>query len=130
MFGYRASELIGQPLELLIPEKSRNRHLENQAAFFANPRNRPMGMGLDLEAQRKDGGRFPIEVSLNHVDTSEGRLGIACISDITERKRAEEESHRSDVLNHKLIEYMREGLAYCRMVVENGFASDLLSDGQ
>ncbi len=126
MFGYRASELIGQPLQLLIPEKSRNRHLANQTAFFANPRNRPMGIGLDLEAQRKDGGTFPIEVSLNHVDTSEGRLGVAFVSDITERKRAEEELHRSELQNREFFEHMSEGLAYCKMLFENGLGSDFV----
>jgi PAS domain S-box-containing protein len=126
MFGYRASELIGQPLELLIPEKSRNRHLENQTAFFANPRNRPMGIGLDLEAQRKDGGRFPVEVGLNHVDTSEGRLGVAFVSDITERKSAEEGLHRNELQNREFFEHMAEGLAYCKMLFENGLGSDFV----
>ena len=126
MFGHNANDLIGQPLELLIPENSKHRHLEHQRAFFANPRSRPMGIGLDLEAQRKDGSRFPIEVGLSYVDTSEGRLGVAFVSDITKRKRAEQASQRSELLNRELIEHMREGLAYCMMLFENGWGSDFV----
>jgi len=126
LFGHNANDLIGQPLELLIPENSKHRHLEHQKAFFANPRSRPMGIGLDLEGQRKDGSRFPIEVSLSYVDTSEGMLGIAFVSDITERKRAEQASQRGELLNRELIEHMREGLAYCKMLFENGLGSDFV----
>jgi PAS domain S-box-containing protein len=121
MFGYNANDLIGQPLEVLIPENSRHRHLEHQKAFIANPRSRTMGIGLDLEAQRKDGSRFPIEVGLSYVDTSGGRLGVAFISDITERKRAAQLKQRSE-----LIEHMREGLAYCKILFENGLGSDFV----
>jgi PAS domain S-box-containing protein len=126
LFGHNANDLIGQPLELLIPENSKHRHLEHQKAFFANPRSRPMGIGLDLEGQRKDGSRFPIEVSLSYVDTSEGMFGVAFVSDITERKRAEQASQRGELLNRELIEHMREGLAYCKMLFENGLGSDFV----
>jgi len=126
MFGYSQNELIGQPLELLLPKDSRRRHQDHQTAFFANPQKRPMGLGLDLEGQRKDGSRFPIEVSLNHVDTSEGRLGVAFVSDITERKRAEESLRQSELQYRELFEHMHEGLAYCKMIFENGFGSDFI----
>jgi len=126
LFGHNANDLIGQPLELLIPENSKLRHLEHQKAFFANPRSRPMGIGLDLEGQRKDCSRFPIEVTLSYVDTSRGRLGVAFVGDITERKRAEQASQRSELLNRELIEHMREGIAYCKMLFENGLGSDFV----
>ena len=126
MFGYNQSELLGQQLDLLVPTDAQHRHREYHKAFFADPRNRPMGMGLDLQGQRKDGSRFPIEVSLNHIDTSEGRLGVAFVSDITERKRAEEALHQSELQYRGLFEHMREGLAYCKMVFENGFGSDFI----
>ena len=126
MFGYSPNELIGQPLELLVPKEAQHRHREHHKAFFANPRNRPMGMGLDLEGQRKDGSRFPIEVSLNHIETSEGRLGVAFVSDITKRKRVEEALHQSELQYRGLFEHMREGLAYCKMIFENGVGSDFL----
>jgi PAS domain S-box-containing protein len=126
MFGYNPNELLYQPLELLIPENLKHRHLKHQKGYFANPKNRPMGIGLDLEGRRKDGSRFPIQVSLSYVDTDEGRLGIAFIIDLTERKRAEELSHRSELLNRELIEHMSEGVAYCKMLFENGEGSDFV----
>ena len=126
MFGYSQNELIGQPLELLLPKDSQRRHQDHQKAFFANPQKRTMGLGLDLQGQRKDGSQFPIEVSLNHIDTSEGRLGVAFVSDITERKRAEEALRQSELQYRGLFEHMREGLAYCKMIFENGFGSDFI----
>ena len=126
MFGYNQSELLGQQLDLLVPTDAQHRHREYHKAFFADPRNRPMGMGLDLQGQRKDGSRFPIEVSLNHIETSEGRLGIAFVSDITERKRAEEALHQSELQYRGLFAHMREGLAYCEMIFENGLGSDFI----
>jgi PAS domain S-box-containing protein len=126
MFGYGPNELIGQPLELLLPKDSQHRHQEHQSAFFANPQKRPMGLGLDLQGQRKDGSQFPIEVSLNHIDTSEGRLGVAFVSDITERKRAEQALRQSELQYRELFDHMREGLAYCKMIFENGFGSDFI----
>ena len=126
MFGYSQNELIGQPLELLLPKDSQRRHQDHQRAFFANPQKRPMGLGLDLQGQRKDGSQFPIEVSLNHIDTSEGRLGVAFVSDITERKRAEQALRQSELQYRELFDHMREGLAYCKMIFENGLGSDFI----
>ncbi len=89
MFGYGRSELPGMPLEKLVPERSRLRHVSYRAEFAANPRTRPMGTGLDLQGLRKDGTEFPIEVSLSTVQTSRGALAVAFVSDITRRKQAE-----------------------------------------
>lgn len=126
MFGYGPNELIGRPLELLLPKDVQGRHCEHHKNFFANPAKRTMGMGLNLEGQRKDGKRFPIEVTLSHVETSEGRLGIAFVSDITERKRLEAAFHESESKYHALSEHMREGLAYCKIISENGVAPDFI----
>jgi PAS domain S-box-containing protein len=126
MFGYNQEELLGQPLDLLVPKDAQHRHREHHKAFFADPRNRSMGMGLDLQGQRKDGSRFPIEASLNHIETPEERLGVAFVSDITERKRVEEALHESELQYRGLFEHMREGLAYCKMIFENGLGSDFL----
>ena len=126
MFGYSANELIDYPLEHLIPENSKQPHQEHQKAFFANPKKRPMGIGVDLEGQRKDGTRFPIEVGLSYVDASDGTLGVAFVSDITARKNAEEFLHRSELHHRELMEHMHEGLAYCRMLFENGLGSDFV----
>ncbi len=62
MFGYSPNELVGQPLELLLPKDSHHSHREHHKDFFANPKKRPMGIGLDLQGQRKDGSRFPMSV--------------------------------------------------------------------
>lgn len=94
LFGYPASELIGQPLELLVPRASRDRHAGDRNTYFANPRVRPMGQGLELRAVRKDGIEFPVDISLSYVHTQRGLLAVSFITDITSRKRAEEERER------------------------------------
>jgi len=90
MFGYSREELVGRRLELLIPESARKRHAEHHKAYFANMQTRPMGIGLDLEGRRKDGTTFPVEIGLSAVDTAEGQLAVAFVSDITQRRRLEQ----------------------------------------
>jgi len=92
LFGYGRKELIGQVVEALVPERFRKQHPDNRAEFFAAPSPRSMGVGRDLYALRKDGTEFPVEIGLNPIDTSEGKMVMASIIDITERKRAEERS--------------------------------------
>ncbi len=87
LFGYRAAELVGQTLELLLPEAVRGPHVAYRHGYFVDPRVRPMGVGLDLRGQRKDGSEFPLEIGLSYLETAEGRLAIAFITDITERRR-------------------------------------------
>jgi PAS domain S-box-containing protein len=89
MFGYGRSELLGMPLEKLLPEQLRARHLSHRAGFAANPRARPMGAGIELQGLRRDGTEIPIEVSLSTVQTSQGALAVAFVTDITRRKHAE-----------------------------------------
>jgi PAS domain S-box-containing protein len=103
LFGYPRAELIGQKIEILIPEGSRAVHPAKLARYVANPESRPMGRGRDLYGLRKDGSEFPVEIGLNPFQSG-GRLLIAgSVIDITERKRHEDHirvimnelSHRS-----------------------------------
>jgi two-component system, chemotaxis family, CheB/CheR fusion protein len=89
MFGYSREELIGQPLEILIPEDARARHAGHHKIYFANMQSRPMGIGLDLEGRRKDGTHFPVEIGLSAIETATGKLAVAFVSDITQRRRLE-----------------------------------------
>ena len=89
IFGYSRDALIGQPVEMLMPERFRARHEGHRAGFAARPQARPMGAGPDLFGLRKDGTEFPIEISLSPLRTDEGRVVFAAMRDITERKQTE-----------------------------------------
>ncbi|HYP12874.1 MAG TPA: PAS domain S-box protein, partial [Bryobacteraceae bacterium] len=90
LFGYERGELLGEPVEVLVPGRAGRRHASYRDAYIREPRTRPMGIGLDLSARRKDGTEFPVEISLSSVQTQSGVLAVSFITDITERKRAEE----------------------------------------
>lgn len=105
MFGWARGELIGQPIEVLLPLGIRDRHHQHRVNYFASPRARLMGGGLTLAGQRRDGSTFPIEVSLNHVSTLGGGRAYAFITDITERKQIEEALSK---VSEKLIRSQEE----------------------
>ncbi len=90
LFGYAREELVGQPVEVLVPESLRALHPGRRKRYVNEPRSRPMGEGLDLVARRKDGTEFPVEISLSSIATDDGLLVSAAVRDVTERKRAEE----------------------------------------
>jgi PAS domain S-box-containing protein len=94
LFGYSRSELIGQPVETLVPERFRDRHPQHRNSYFTGPKARPMGMGLDLFGRRKDGKEFAAEISLSPIVTPDGTLVTAAIRDVTDRKRDMEEQNR------------------------------------
>src|SRR5690348_2320697 len=89
LFGYAREELIGQPIELLVPERFRAAHVGNRTQYIEAPKRRPMGSNLELSGRRKDGSEFPVEISLSPVVTAEGTLVASAIRDVSVRRRAE-----------------------------------------
>jgi PAS domain S-box-containing protein len=90
MFGYARDELLGRPIEMLLPERFRERHLGHRSRFQGEPRLRPMGAGLELLGRRKDSSEFPVDIMLSPVRTEEGSLVLGVVRDVTERRRIED----------------------------------------
>jgi PAS domain S-box-containing protein len=84
MFGYPREELIGQPVEILVPPTYAKRHVRDRGSYFARPGPRPMGRGIDLWGQRRDGTQFPVEISLVPLETEQGRFAGAMIRDLVD----------------------------------------------
>ena len=89
MFGYRAQELVGAPLETMLPERYRAGHGRHRERYMSRPHARPMGQGLELHGQRKGGEEFPVEISLSPLRTDVGQFALSAIRDISERRRVE-----------------------------------------
>jgi PAS domain S-box-containing protein len=98
MFGYERAELVGQPVEVLIPRRAREAHVVHRAGYMAAPRVRSMGRGLDLAGIKKDGTEFPVEVSLSFVETDDGLRAIAFVTDISERLAFQRAARQADKL--------------------------------
>ena len=104
LFGYDRAELIGAPIEKLLPQSVHQRHVAHRARYLDAPGTRPMGFGLDLAGRRKDGTEFPVDISLSTTSTREGTLATAFVRDITERKRTQDEL---TVVHEKALEASR-----------------------
>lgn len=103
VFGYRAIELVGQPVEVLVPEHLRAAHVGDRTEFLVTPRPRPMGAGLHLEGRRRDGSTFPIDVALVPVLLDGRRWVGAFVRDVTERRRGEVLLEYANEVNQRLI---------------------------
>lgn len=109
LIGYSKQEIIGQELAIIIPEKYRKDHIKHVFRFFEEPRIRPMGIGYHLKCLKKDGTELDVEISLSSLDTEVGKLGLAFVSDISERLQ-----------KNKLLSEMNEELkAYAHTVAHN-----------
>ncbi len=116
LFEYNRDEIIGEKIEILIPERFKGAHHHHRNGFFSEPNTRAMGANLELYARRKDGTEFPVEISLSPIETEEGLLVSAAIRDITEQKKATKElkeyaarmesySHMLEIKNTQLIDF-------------------------
>jgi PAS domain S-box-containing protein len=90
LFGYRPNEMIGKPVEILVPERFRAGHIAHRTGYFGDPKTRSMGAGLALYGLHKEGMEFPVEISLSPLTTEDGVFGMSAIRDVSERKRAQE----------------------------------------
>ena len=133
MFGFERSELIGHPMELLVPDRLRAGHVGHRARFASAPSVRAMGTGLLLTARRRDGSEVPVEISLGPLETSTGRLTTAAIRDVSERRALEEERQRSTWFLKSALESIGDAFTLVdaddRVVLVNSGARQLFDGG-
>jgi len=108
MFGYDHDELLGQPIEALIPASIRSHHHLHLASYVAEPRLRPMGSNLELHGRRKDGAELPVEISLSPLTTDRGLLIIAGVRDVTDRRELQREKQRATAYLLSAIEAVQD----------------------
>jgi two-component system, LuxR family, sensor kinase FixL len=113
VFGYGREELVGRPIETLIPQRFRHQHADDRTEFTGDPRRRAMATGRDVVGRRKDGSELPVEISLNPIRTVEGLFVVASVIDISERRRAaaETEGLRQELTHISRVAVMGELMA-------------------
>jgi formate hydrogenlyase transcriptional activator len=110
MFGYARGELMGQSVDLLVPERFRSSHPSRRREYGAEARVRPMGAGLELYGRRKDGSEFPVDIMLSPMESAGGRVVISVIRDVSDRKKAEEAIRRSEAQFRALFEFSPDAI--------------------
>jgi PAS domain S-box-containing protein len=126
LFGYRAEELEGKDLDLLIPERFRTRHRHHMASYLLDPQARPMGGNLQIYALRKDNTEFPADISLSPFDTDRGMLVIASVRDISERRRNEARTERDYEVQKAISSVLKNSLEPVSLEEQMGRALDLM----
>ncbi|HYM07717.1 MAG TPA: sigma 54-interacting transcriptional regulator [Terriglobales bacterium] len=119
MFGYQRGELLGQSIEILVPERFRNSHPSRRKEYSASARTRPMGAGLELYGRRKDGAEFPADIMLGPVETAEGRVVLSVIRDLTEKRKAEEALRQSELQKRYLEEELNTDARFEEIIGES-----------
>ena len=113
VFGYRPDELIGQPLELLIPEAAQAAHAGHMRNYFSKPAPRSMGQELELSARRKDGTEFPVNVSLNTVRIGDRIVALAAVRDVTEKMRTRQALRKSENRLRSVFDNIQDAIFIC-----------------
>jgi len=108
LFGYTRAELIGAPVETLVPQRFRGQHSSHREGYAPSPQPRSMGAGLDLQGRRKDGTEFPVEISLRPLETADGTLISSAIRDVTQRKKLAEEFLEHEMRFRLLIDAVKD----------------------
>jgi len=120
LFGYDRDELIGQKVEMLVPDRYRGRHHHHREDFAQAPKTRRMGAELDLYGRRRNGSEFPVEISLSPVSTGKGALVLSAIRDISDRKRIAEELRRAnEALHRKSAEQIGEYRSRLALIIDS-----------
>src|SRR5579872_6923100 len=129
LFGYDRGELIGQKVEMLVPDRYRHQHNHDRQNFVQTPKTRRMGADLDLYGKRRNGSEFPVEISLSPVSTVNGTFVLSAIRDISDRKRIAEELRRAnEELHRKTAEQLGESRSMLASIIDSSEDAILSKD--